>query len=430
MPQPYVASDIGGFGRLAQVELQKRREGRLDKESALRQRLSQIQLQQAESNIAKIGRDRQIKGDLSTLFSGLPQGENRFTAGYKYLMENKEYTYADDFMKEQSNRIDRLWGKDKYAAAKMYNETIGRVMGSEVNPVPGKDEIVEATLDGKKIYMRRTAKGFVLYDIPEGVEIDSAGGFGDPTEEKIEFWARQSIATGKKVFNVRGKEANRLNNLIERKKADILLEEGVTGEEATYLQKDREAIQKSIAAQEKQRGSMVSFVENLGKQIDHVADVAQEIKTYDVRLFNKPARWLKRKLSGSPELSKYEVYLGEIQSEIGKLSSGSTASVSELSEGAREKWEGILDENLSIKDMLEVLKEVKEAGFIRMRSVDEGLAESRERLRAIGEKKPKSPLAKPTEKKEEPKVKQKYKEGQTAGGGKLIFKGGVWRDNK
>jgi hypothetical protein len=203
-------------------------------------------------------------------------------------------------------------------------------------------------------------------------------------QEKLDYWAKQYNATGKKVFNVRGKKANEINRRIQDRAAELQLESGVSGEETVFAQEDRKAIQKSITAQEKQRGSMVSFVDNLAKQIDHVKTVADEIKTFDTRMFNKPARWVKRKLAGSPELSKYEVYLGEIQSEIGKLSSGSTASVSELSEGAREKWEGILDENLSIEDMLEVLEEVKEAGNIRMESVDRGLEVSRKRLREVG----------------------------------------------
>lgn len=402
MPQPYVASDLGGFHRLAQIELQKKREKRLDADYAMRRELTAIQLKEARSNIAEIGKQKQIQSDLGTLYSQLPEGENKFTAGYKYLMENGHADYADKYMKEQSNAIEKLWkipgGAAVYAAVKLYNNTIGKVMGAPISLVPGKKDLVKAEKDGKTVYMKKTPSGFEEYKLPEGVEIDEEGGFGDPTPEKIEFWARQSIATGKKVFNVRGKEANRLNNLIERKKADILLKEGVSGEEATYLQKDREAIQKSIAAQEKQRGSMANFVINLGKQIDHVKEVAKNIKTVDARFLNKPIRWLSKKVQGDPDLAKYEIYLSEIQSEIGKLSLGATGSVSELSQGAREHWEQVLDKNLSLKDMIEVIEEVKKAGYIRLDSVDEGLEQTRGRLRAIGDKKPKTPKKSDTKK--------------------------------
>ncbi len=208
----------------------------------------------------------------------------------------------------------------------------------------------------------------------------------DIPQEKIDYWANQYNTTGKKVFPVRGKQSNALNKIIIERAAELSMAKGESGEDTKYFQSDRKAIQSSINMQEKQRGSMTSFVTNLGMQVDSIKDMADELKTLDTRLFNKPIRWFRRKVAGSPELAKYEVYLGEIQSEIGKLSSGSTASVSELSEGAREKWENILDENMSIKDMIEVLEEVKHAGYIRMESVDKGLKESRKRLRNVGKK--------------------------------------------
>lgn len=389
MVQRYIAQDLGGFGRLADMELRLRGEDRADQEASMRKQLQGIQLKQAEMNIAELGRRNKIKTELGMLNKNLPEGENRFTASYKYLMEN-DPDMADKYMNAQSDRIEDMHKLDPEGSINVFNQTIGKSMGTTLEYVPkapGKDDIVKATdREGNESWLIKTPKGFEPYDIPKGLTVDEIATEETPTDEKLEYWARQKIKTGKKVFNVRGKYANRMNALIEDRVAQINLEEGMSGEEMAYQQEDIKSIQKSIAAQEKQRGSMVSFVDNLSKQVDHVEKVAEEIKTFDTRLFNKPARWVKRKFVGSPELSKYEVYLGEIQSEIGKLSSGSTASVSELSEGAREKWEGILDENLSIKDMLEVLKEVKEAGKIRMESVDEGLRVSRERLRSVGRK--------------------------------------------
>lgn len=387
MAQRYIAQDVGGFGRLADMELRLKSEKRADQESLMRRQVQGLQLQQTQANIAELGRRNEIKHGLTILNKSLPEGENQFTASYKYLME-KDPEMADKYMTSQSDRIEQVNKMDRQAGADLFNQTIGKVMNTKIAPVPGKDDLVEATNEaGEKVYLEKTSTGFKRYPLPEGMTIAESE---DPIlipQEKLDYWAKQYNTTGKKVFNVRGKKANEINRMIQDHAATLQLEGGVTGEETVFAQEDRKAIQKSITAQEKQRGSMVSFVDNLAKQIDHVAKVAEEIKTFDTRMFNKPARWIKRKLTGSPELSKYEVYLGEIQSEIGKLSSGSTASVSELSEGAREKWEGILDENLSIKDMLEVLQEVKEAGNIRMESVDKGLEVSRQRLRDIGSKK-------------------------------------------
>jgi len=137
------------------------------------------------------------------------------------------------------------------------------------------------------------------------------------TDEQLDFMADKLITTGEKPMKTRGKEANYLNQIVEQLAAKKQMAAGVGGAETTFLQKDRKAIQTSITAQEKQRGSMVSFVANLSAQVDHVKDIAAEINTFDARFLNKPLRWVKKKLKGDPQLSKYEVYLGEIQSEIG-----------------------------------------------------------------------------------------------------------------
>lgn len=403
--------DVGGFGRLAQAELTKRREQRLDKEAGQRSQLMDIQLKQAQSNLQEINRKKRIRDDLGLLSQNIPEGENKFTAQYKYLMEQGAVDMAQTGMKRQSEFIDNVYSKNPEAGAKLFNDTIGAVMGTTITPVskvPKKSELIQAKQGDKTVFMKMTPSRFEVVPMPEGVTISDLSGEAPVDPVKLDYWADQFIATGKKVFQVRGKEANRLNRLIAERAAEKQISKDISGPETAYQQKERDAIQKSIVQQEKQRGSMVSFVENLGKQIDHVKTVSDEISTFDTRLFNKPARWVKKKFAGSPELAKYEVYLGEIQSEIGKLSSGSTASVSELSEGAREKWENILDENLSIKDMIEVLEEVKEAGFIRMRSVDEGLRQSKERLRSVGK-------AKKTETKKDKKSKKRLKYNMETG---------------
>ncbi len=139
------------------------------------------------------------------------------------------------------------------------------------------------------------------------------------------------------------------------------------------------AYQATVSMQEKQMGQMGSFVKNMGKQIDQVKKLSDELKTFDTRLLNIPLRLARGRIAGSAQQAKYDMYLTEIENEIGKLATGSAASISELSVGAQQKWEKIHDKNLSIKDMISLLEETKNAGLMRMDSVKEQIAETKAR---------------------------------------------------
>ena len=75
------------------------------------------------------------------------------------------------------------------------------------------------------------------------------------------------------------------------------------------------------------------------------------------------------------------MYLKEISNEIGKLASGSTASVAELSVGAQEKWDAIHDPAMPVKEMLDLLEETKAAASYRIDSVQRQMSKTRERMR-------------------------------------------------
>ncbi|MCR4307649.1 MAG: hypothetical protein NUV80_03740 [Candidatus Berkelbacteria bacterium] len=144
-------------------------------------------------------------------------------------------------------------------------------------------------------------------------------------------------------------------------------------------QADNAAYKSSLTMQEKQLGQMGSFVKNMGKQIDQVKKISNELSSFDTRLLNVPLRLARGRIAGSAQQVKYDMYLTEIENEIGKLATGSAASISELSVGAQQKWEKIHDKNLSIKDMLSLLEETKNAGLMRMDSVKEQIADTKAR---------------------------------------------------
>jgi hypothetical protein len=149
-------------------------------------------------------------------------------------------------------------------------------------------------------------------------------------------------------------------------------------------QSDTKAIQGSLDFLDKQLSAMGSFVTNIGLQVDKVSELSKDLKTYDTRLMNIPLRILRGKIVGSPLQAKYDMYLTEIEGEIGKLATGSAASVAELSTTAQEKWDKIHDKNLSVKDMLSLLEETWEASKMRESSVRMQLELSRDRMRRKG----------------------------------------------
>jgi len=150
---------------------------------------------------------------------------------------------------------------------------------------------------------------------------------------------------------------------------------------------ENSAYSSSLTQQQKQLGSMGSFVKNLNAQIDRVGQIGAELYTADARLMNVPIRKFRQMIAGSPQQSIYDMYITEIENEIGKLSTGSTASVAELSVGAQEKWAKIHDKNLSVNDMLKILKETKHAGDMRIKSVKEQIEDTRnDRKGRIGNK--------------------------------------------
>jgi hypothetical protein len=152
---------------------------------------------------------------------------------------------------------------------------------------------------------------------------------------------------------------------------------------------DNAGYQATIQLQEKQYGQMGSFVKNMDKQIDRVKDISKELKSFDTRLLNVPLRAVRGRIAGSPAQAKYDMYITEIENEIGKLATGSAASISELSVGAQEKWAKIHDKNLSISDMIKLLEETKHAGRLRMESVKEQIADTKKRRQERGGTTPK-----------------------------------------
>lgn len=216
----------------------------------------------------------------------------------------------------------------------------------------------------------------------------SAIGSG-PSDPGIEF-SPEEIDYHAGMFNLKGTlpalgmGKSKLRMQILQRAAQLAKSSGGDPAKTLTDQAGMAGMKGSIAQQEKQLGAMGSFVKNLDSQVEKVGELAKELQTYDTRLLNVPLRSLRGRLAGSALQAKYDMYLAEIESEIGKLATGSTGSVAELSQGAQERWARIHDKNLSIKDMLSLLEETKNAGRMRLKSVEEQLSETRARMQNTG----------------------------------------------
>jgi len=137
------------------------------------------------------------------------------------------------------------------------------------------------------------------------------------------------------------------------------------------------AIQASISQQFKQRGMMGSFVKNLNKQLSRTDEIMKDvISRIGIRAIDLPKRELITRFKGSGHEKVLESYLIEISNEIGKLSTGSAASIRELSTDAQERWASIHDPNLSIKELKIILDETQEMANMRLASTDEEIEET------------------------------------------------------
>jgi len=141
---------------------------------------------------------------------------------------------------------------------------------------------------------------------------------------------------------------------------------------------------------------MGSFVKNLTKQLDRTDEMMKDvISRIGVRAIDLPMREIKTRVKGSGHEKALEAYLIEISNEIGKLSTGSAASIRELSTDAQERWAKIHDPNLSFKQLKIILDETRKMADMRLESTDNEITETMGLLDNIREER-KEPEQKPS----------------------------------
>jgi hypothetical protein len=158
--------------------------------------------------------------------------------------------------------------------------------------------------------------------------------------------------------------------LILAKAAEMKKESGQTTTEIIGGQAKIAGLGKSLNNQQKVRGMMGSFVNNLNYQVERLEKYTGELQRFDARILNVPLRKAKMMIKGSANENILSMYLTDISNDAAKLSTGSSSSIAELSQSAQERWNEIHDPNLSIKELLKLVRETQQAAKGRLESAD------------------------------------------------------------
>jgi hypothetical protein len=286
---------------------------------------------------------------------------------------------------EQGKAILKMAGYDMFAPKP--GPLVTDATGVRIADAPGVKvkpegetwgEPEEMNIGGKRALVQKSSTGQIR-PVIEDKSTTTTVNMQAPTQEETEVIA-QLLADGKITMNDISKRGGVKQQAAILKRASELN----PAIDPRADQAATSAFASSLTMQQRQLGMMGSFVKNMDYQVGRVKELGEELKTFDSRIMNVPLRAVRGKIAGSPLQAKYDMYITEIENEIGKLATGSAASISELSVGAQEKWAKIHDKNLSVKDMVSLLEETSKAGKMRMQSVESQLAETKTQMRGRG----------------------------------------------
>ena len=150
------------------------------------------------------------------------------------------------------------------------------------------------------------------------------------------------------------------------------------------MQTDYRAGDASVKNQKKVFDMMNGFVLNLNKQVVEVSKLLTEADRFGLKLASIPLVEVKKRIRGSGLEANIKSYLLEISNEIGKLSTGSAASVRELGENAQIKWEKIHDTTMPVSQLLMVLNTTRDQANLRIQSSQEAMDFTRSQISALG----------------------------------------------
>jgi hypothetical protein len=236
------------------------------------------------------------------------------------------------------------------------------------------------------------------YDIPIGerhpvtkqvLSIDSENkkkeGFGTWTPEAKKQEFTEFMITGQQPVNTRGL-AGEDRKLFAKEYAQWKVDNKYTPQDVALMKTDYKAGDMSLKNMTKQEAPMSAFVLNINQQIAKVEELYKLNDRVGLRLIDRPVRELRVIARGSGDEAVKASYLLEISNEIGKLSSGASASVQQLSDSAKEDWKKVHDPNLSFKEIMKVVNATRDQANMRMTTWREAKQEVRKNIQSLAVK--------------------------------------------
>lgn len=214
-----------------------------------------------------------------------------------------------------------------------------------------------------------------------------AGGFTTWTPEAQKQAFMTNVLTKETPASVKGLGGND-RKAYAKAYGQWQVDAGFSPQDIALMQADYRAGDVSLKNMAKQEAPMDAFVGNINKQIAKVKQLYDNNDRTGLRMLDLPVRELKTRALGSGEEAVKASYLLEISNEIGKLSSGASASVQQLSDSAKEDWKKVHDVNLSMKDIMTIVNATRDQANMRMESWRDAKQDVRRQLGEIGIKGP------------------------------------------
>lgn len=337
-------------------------------------------------------------------------------------ISKETYKMADFIAAQTFDEVSKTrQGVLKAAMDKFKEDYAGGFGGKQIPKVKGFDE------NDKEVY--ETKKGLIYKDgtpYTGGRLLPTTQTKQEKTREDNSFqkWDEQSKESAfidKILSNKEPKWTNRDAEYpsFNKEYRDYLVAKGLDQKQINAIQTENKALDRSFVFQQKNRDMLEGFINNIDKQVDKITEIMNggDIKRFGVRFGDMGIRELKTRLVGSGAERQLESYLREVSTEIAKVTTGSQASIAEVSVEAQKVWSNIHDKNLSFQELDKVLQTTKQQGMLRLQSVEEVMSETRNKqLQLIDKYSSKSTPAQTTPKAKPPVI------GEIRGGFK--FKGG------
>ncbi len=213
---------------------------------------------------------------------------------------------------------------------------------------------------------------------------EAKGTFKDWTPEAKEQEFTLHMITGKPPVSAAGLGGNDRQQY-GKEYAQWKVDKGIRPQDVGLMQADYKSGDMSLRNMTKQEAPMEAFVGNINKQIDKVKQLYDNNDRTGLRLIDLPVRELKMRAVGSGDEAVKASYLLEISNEIGKLSSGASASVQQLSDSAKEDWKKVHDPNLSLSEIMKVVNATRDQANMRLSTWKAAKETVRNQIKSIGD---------------------------------------------